>query len=544
MRRLAREALGLRHLLPGQEEAIAGVIAGRDTLALLPTGGGKSAIYQLAGVDRPGPTIVVSPLIALQRDQLDALDDHDVGGAAALNSTLSGSDRGAVIEEFVAGRLEFLLLGPEQLAVAAVLERLAAARVSLFVVDEAHCVSEWGHDFRPEYRRLGEVARAIGRPPILALTATASPAVRDEIVEWLGMRDPLVVARGFDRPNLWLEVGTFADDAQKRRAAVGIVTESDGAAIVYTATRRAAEALAGDLVANGVDAAAYHAGLSGRRRAEIQDGFRDDRLRVVVATIAFGMGIDKPNVRLVVHLDVPDGLDAYHQEIGRAGRDGEPARATLLYRAEDLGLRRFQGAPAVVDDADVRAVLRALARGADRAAAVAKAARRSVRRTEAVVSRLEALGAARVSPDGVVTLADDADRSVLAAEVVAAQERRRRLAQSRVEMLRGYAETTGCRRRYLLNYLGEEYEPPCGNCDRCAATESARGESDAGSTGGVADEAGGPFALNDRVRHVKYGTGLISRVEGDRVVVLFDEVGYRTLDLEACLANGLLARGD
>jgi ATP-dependent DNA helicase RecQ len=541
VRRLAREALGLRRLLPGQEEAVSSVIGGRDTLALLPTGGGKSAIYQLAGVDRPGPTIVVSPLIALQRDQLEALDEHDIGGAAALNSTLSEGERAGVVDDFVAGRLEFLLLGPEQLAAADVVARLATANVSLFVVDEAHCVSEWGHDFRPEYRRLGEVARVLGRPPILALTATASPAVRDEIVEWLGMRDPLVVARGFDRPNLWLDVRTFADDGSKRRAAVDLARDSDGAAIVYTATRRAAEDIAAELAADGVDAAAYHAGLPARRRSEVQDAFRDDAIRVVVATIAFGMGIDKPNVRVVVHLDVPDGLDAYHQEIGRAGRDGEPATATLLYRSEDLGLRRFQGAPAVVAEADVRAVLRVLGRGGGTTAEIAAATRRSRRRTEAIVSRLEALDAARVTHDGVVTLIEGVERSGLAAQVVAAQERRRRLAQSRVEMLRGYAESPGCRRRYLLNYLGEEYEPPCGRCDRCAAAEAP---DVAASPAVVVDETSGPFALNDRVQHAKYGPGLVSRVEGDRVIVLFDDVGYRTLDVEACLAGGLLVAED
>ncbi|MFL5680463.1 MAG: RecQ family ATP-dependent DNA helicase [Chloroflexota bacterium] len=538
---MAREALGLRRLLPGQEEGVASVIGGRDTLALLPTGGGKSAIYQLAGVDRPGATIVVSPLIALQRDQLEALDAHDIGGAAALNSTLPEPERAAVLDDFVAGRLEFLLLGPEQLSSTDVVERLAAANVSLFVVDEAHCVSEWGHDFRPEYRRLGEVARVLGRPPILALTATASPAVRDEIVEWLGMRDPLVVARGFDRPNLRLEVRTFADDGSKRRAALDLVRESSGAAIVYAATRRAAEDLAAELAADGIDAAAYHAGLPAGRRSEVQDAFRADGIRVVVATIAFGMGIDKPNVRLVVHLDVPDGLDAYHQEIGRAGRDGEPASATLLYRAEDLGLRRFQGAPAVVEEADVRAVLRMLGRGGGTTAEIATATRRSRRRTEAIVSRLEALGAARVTHDGVVSLHEDVDRMGLAAQVVAAQERRRRLAQSRVEMLRGYAESPGCRRRYLLNYLGEEYEPPCGSCDRCAAAGTAAAAS---TSPVVVDETSGPFALNDRVRHAKYGPGLVSRVEGDRIVVLFDDVGYRTLDLEACLTGGLLVAAD
>src|SRR5205085_5270393 len=229
----------------------------------------------------------------------------------------------------------------------------------------------------------------------------------------------------------------------------------------YTATRRAAHELAADLVSAGIAAAAYHAGLGARQRAGIQDAFMEDRVRVVVAAIAFGMGIDKPNVRFVVHRDISDGLDAYHQEIGRAGRDGQPARAVLLFRAEDLALRRFQGAPAIVDASDARAVLRALARSAGSTVPeLARLARRSVRRTEAVVARLEALGLADVAPDGSVTAAGEVEPGDIVSQVVVAQERRRRLASSRVEMLRGYAETSGCRRRYLLNYLGEEYEPP------------------------------------------------------------------------------------
>ncbi len=545
VRALARRTLGVADLLPGQEEAVRAVAAGRDTIALLPTGGGKSAIYQLAGVQRPGPTIVVSPLIALQRDQLDALEELDVGGAAALNSTLPEREREAALEAFERGEIEFLLVAPEQLANPGVLARLSVARASLFVVDEAHCVSEWGHDFRPEYRRLGAVAEALGRPPILGLTATASPAVRDEIVEWLRLRDPLIVARGFDRPNLYLDVRTFADDRSKRDAAIALAASStgaDAAGIVYVATRRAAEELADAITATGVRGAAYHAGLGTRQRHAVQDAFMDGATHVVVATIAFGMGIDKRDVRFVVHHDVSDGLDAYHQEIGRAGRDGEPARAILLFRPEDLALRRFQGAPALVDESTARAVIRALTRNEGASTAVlARAARRSARRTEAVIGRLEALGAVRVDPDGSVALVADREHGELAADVVAAQERRRRHALSRVEMLRGYAETMGCRRRYLLNYLGEEYEPPCNNCDRCLAAAKR-----AGAAQEAVDDVDGrhPFELNDRIRHVTYGAGLVSRVEGDRIVVLFDDAGYRTLDVEECLARGLVRHDD
>jgi ATP-dependent DNA helicase RecQ len=217
VRRAARSLLGFDTLLPGQEAAIRSILAGRDTLALLPTGGGTSAIYQLAAVERPGATLVVSPLIALQQDQLEALREADLPAAAALNSTLGGRERGEVLERFAKGELEFLLLAPEQLADPALVDALRAAQPSLFVVDEVHCVSEWGHDFRPEYRRLGAVAEAIGRPPILGLTATASPAVREDVVIWLRLRDPAIVARGFDRPNISLEVDTFADGRAKTR---------------------------------------------------------------------------------------------------------------------------------------------------------------------------------------------------------------------------------------------------------------------------------------------------------------------------------------
>jgi len=540
IRRAAREALGYRELRPGQAEAIRAVLSGHDTLALLPTGGGKSAIYQLAAAERPGPTVVISPLIALQRDQLEALDEHDrLGAAAALNSTLTGERREELLDAFAAGRLEFILLAPEQLAEPAVLDRLAAGRPSLFVVDEVHCISEWGHDFRPEYRRLGSVAEALGRPPILGLTATASPAVREEVIEWLRLRDPVIVARGFDRPNIFLAVDTFADAAAKRRAVVDWVRGREGSGIVYTATRRAAVEVADELAAGGIAAAAYHAGLAARRRSEIQDAFMTDDVRVIVATVAFGMGVDKPDVRFVAHHDVSDGLEAYHQEMGRGGRDGEPAEARLFYRADDLGLRRFQGAPAVIDEDAVRAVLRVLARRPpEPVKELARLARLSVRRTEAIVERLEVLGAVRVEPDDrVVRIGEQLDAGELSVDVVTAQERRRRRERSRVDLLRGYAETNGCRRRFLLNDLGEEYEPPCGACDNCLAAAAAGQPVPADDA-----HAGGPFAMNDRVRHVGYGPGIVTRVEDGRIVVAFEDAGYRMLDVEECLRRGLLVR--
>src|SRR4051812_25031995 len=262
IRRRARESLGHRRLLPGQAEAVASIVAGDDTLVLLPTGGGKSAIYQLAAMERPGTTLVVSPLLALQQDQLAGL--HELAlPARVLNSTLSPSEREQTLTEFELGEVEFLLLAPEQLASGDVLERVSRAEPTLLVVDEAHCVSEWGHDFRPEYRRLGAVRHAIGDPPVLALTATASPPVRDDIVRWLDLRDPVVVARGFDRPELFLAVTLRGEERTKRDALVDWVAQAERPGIVYTATRRAAEDVAAALQERAVNAQAYHAGMRG-----------------------------------------------------------------------------------------------------------------------------------------------------------------------------------------------------------------------------------------------------------------------------------------
>jgi ATP-dependent DNA helicase RecQ len=245
------------------------------------------------------------------------------------------------LEELAHEELEFLFMAPEQLAREETVERLAEANISLLVVDEAHCIAEWGHDFRPDYLRIGDVARRLGSPTVLALTATAAPPVRDEIVERLNMREPELIVRGFDRPNIRLEVDRHHDERPKRRALLDRVEELGGPGIVYVATRRTAEELADELSERGLRALAYHAGLSGGLRDEAQEAFMEDELDVIVATTAFGMGVDKPNVRFVLHNEPSESLDSYYQETGRAGRDGEPAEAVLFYRTEDLGLRKF-----------------------------------------------------------------------------------------------------------------------------------------------------------------------------------------------------------
>ncbi|MEY2533817.1 MAG: ATP-dependent helicase RecQ [bacterium] len=530
--RAAREVLGFEALRPGQGEAIESVLAGRDTVAVLSTGSGKSAIYQIAGLFTTGTTLVVSPLIALQRDQVEALRERALG-AAQLNSTLPESDRAETLADMADDALEFLFLAPEQLANPEVLDELAANEPSLIVVDEAHCISEWGHDFRPDYLRLGAAIETLGHPTVIALTATAAPPVRDEIVQRLGLREPEVIVRGFDRPNIDLAVGRFHDERRQREALLERVAEAAKPGIVYSATRKGTEELAAALAERGVDAIAYHAGLRAGDREAAQERFMDGEVDVIVATTAFGMGVDKPDVRFVFHAEVPESVDSYYQEVGRAGRDGEPAEAVLFYRPEDLGLRRFFAGGGQVGEDELREVAEAVERAADPVEPTALQERTDLSQSKlaTAVSRLEDAGAVEVLPTGHVARpasappVEDAVREALETE-----EDRREFDRSRLEMMRAYAETTGCRREFVLSYFGEPFEAPCGACDNCR-----EGRVEAGA------DHDRPFALGARVAHPEWGEGVVQRYDEDRaVVVLFDDVGYKTLALEVVLQRGLL----
>ncbi len=531
IRALARDRLGFDALRAGQLEGIQSVLAGRDTLCVMSTGSGKTAIYQLAGLMLDGPAIVVSPLIALQRDQVDAMDG---GQAALVNSTLTETEREEAFEEAEEGTLDFLLLAPEQLAKPEVLEELRQARPALFVVDEAHCVSQWGHDFRPDYLKLAGAIAAVGRPPVLALTATAAPPVREDIVEVLEMRDPEVIVRGFDRPNIHLAVERFHDAAAKQRALLEAVAEAEPPGIVYVATKRAAEELAATLAQAGVAARAYHGGLGARRRDAVQEAFMsgDPDCQVVVATVAFGMGIDKADVRWVFHESISDSVDSLYQELGRAGRDGSPARARLFYRPEDLGLRRFFAGGAVDRDTmdRVAGLLAAVRRPVDPADILTDV---EVSRTKLATAlhRLQDAGAVEVREDGAVRAVKPVGPALDEAVEEAAEAEEHRLAfdRSRIEMMRGYAETHGCRRAFLLGYFGEAFDPPCGNCDNC----------DAGH-GTEAVESG--WQGGERVRHDEWGEGTVGQVDGGQITVVFDAIGYKTLDASLVDERGLLER--
>ncbi len=527
LRRVAREDFGWERLKPGQLEAMAPILDGRDVVAAMPTGYGKSAVYQVTAALREGMTLVISPLIALEHDQvsgIEAADDAPV--ALAVNSTL-GPRRTAeawrIVEQAGA---EYVFLSPEQLANETTLQRLAASDVSLIVVDEAHCISAWGHDFRPDYLRLGAAIDRLGHPPVLALTATASPPVREEIVTQLRMRDPLVVVGGFDRPNIRLEVQRCITADDKRRALLTRVQRMSGTGLLYVSTRAATLQYARWLAEAGLRTAAYHGGMRGTDRSRVHEGFLDGRFDVVVATSAFGLGIDKPDVRFVLHESVPDSLDDYYQQIGRAGRDGADALALLFYRPEDLALRTFFAATHPREDA-LRRIYRAIPSDP---IPLRELRSRTGLRSRTVTNTVNLLARADVIRDdsaGIASLGVADDAAVAAALHVATVDRR--MDRSRVEMMRGYAETRGCRRRFLLEYFGEYPDGRCGNCDSCDDNRGAPTTS-----------AQIPFPVDTRVTHRAWGGGVVMRTEADRITVLFDEHGYRTLSLEALDGTDLL----
>ena len=541
--RVASEAFGWNDLRPGLGTAIDELLAGNDVLAVMPTGYGKSAVYKVAGALLDGPTIVVSPLIALQADQVAGIQARQTAPhAVAVNSAQSDRANAQAWQQLDSGLAEYVFLSPEQLARDEVVERLAAAQVSLFVVDEAHCVSAWGHDFRPDYLRLRQAIDGLAgdgvRPVVLALTATGSAPVRDEIVERLGMRDPVLLTHGYDRANIHLEVVRHEDEGAKRKAVIDHVVSLEGPGLLYVATKKATEVFAAELAERGLRTAAYHGGMAAKKRRETHERFQADDVDVVVATSAFGMGIDKPNVRFVVHAAITESIDSYYQEVGRCGRDGEPARATLHYRPEDLGLRSFfaSGKP---NSGRLERVLTAL-QAADRpvsAEQLGDAVQLPGRSVGEAVNLLLEAGAVAQVEGGLRAVRGVRMGDALRAASDAADQRER-IDESRIAMIRLYAETLGCRRIFLLGYFGESRSTPCGNCDTCEsgsaylvlAEDEERGTSSSGTA----------FVVDEAVRHAEWGLGTVMSVEDDRITVFFETEGYRVLSLKAIAEHGLV----
>jgi ATP-dependent DNA helicase RecQ len=395
----------------------------------------------------------------------------------------------------------------------------------LLAVDEAHLVSRWGPDFRPDYLRIGPAVEAMGRPVVVALTATAAPPVREEIVERLQMRDPAVLVRGFARPNIRLAVHSYFTDEEHKQDAlkrdVATAVEDRGRGIVYAATHHRVEALAEAIRSRRVRVAAYHAGLPKATRSDVERRFHDGELDVVIATIAFGMGIDKADVRWVFHADVSGSLDEYYQELGRAGRDGEPADAVLYFRREDLALPRMYASGGGPSRKELEAVASALGRDGSpaRLADVAQQAGLSRNRAESAALALADTGGVALDPDGTVHVTGSIGTSAeKAVELVRA---RRAIERTRVDAMEAYAEHRGCRWKFLLEYLGEPAPDRCGHCDNDEREEANSDES----------HPGRPFARGSRVQHHAFGEGEVIGYVGSSILVAFDRVGYKRLDL-------------
>lgn len=534
-RRTLRDVFGLRALRPGQAEVVARVLRGEGTLAILPTGAGKSLCYQLPALLRADRTLVVSPLIALMKDQCDSLRERGIE-AVAWHSGLPAAEAAATEAAVRDGSAQIVFTTPERAAEPGFADVMGGVRpVRLLVVDEAHCLSQWGHAFRPAYQELGPLRRALGNPAVLALTATATDDVTEEIIRELGIPRDGVLRTGVYRPNLHYRVEPMADEDDKRERAVALVQGAEGAGIVYAATVREAEAVHARLAdAAGTEAATiglYHGRLGAAERTRVQDAFLDGRVRVMVATPAFGLGIDKPDIRFVVHLQLPPGLDAHYQETGRAGRDGADAQCTLLYLRGDRGVQRFFLAGRHPDRQAIAAVQRKLAAAAtpleaDELAAVADLPETRVR---GVLHLLRREGLAQRGRDGrwrapkaqARALGDDA-----MARVLQACEERRAQDLADLEEMVFYAQSGTCRWQLLLRH----FEPaddhaPCGHCDTCVRLAQLKAAQEALSKESLGVEPGAApievMAPGTAVRVKRYGLGEVVAGDASSVTIRF-----------------------
>ena len=577
----AQKRFGIKRFRPGQREVLEAVFQGNNALALMPTGAGKSLTYQLPAVFFTKPVVVVSPLISLMQDQQEKAEQADIT-VEKLNSTNTARETAHAEEDIEQGNAQLIYVTPERLETCEFIAELnQAGGVSLLVVDEAHCISQWGHDFRPAFLSIGDARKQLGNPPVLALTATATEQVASEILASLHAEDAVLINTGTERANLFFSVHPTVNEQAKLARVTDMLAREEGTGIIYTASVRAADDLYEYLVEHGISTGRYHGKMRIREREKVQEEFMRGNHKVMIATKAFGLGIDKPDIRFVYHFEFPESLETYYQEAGRAGRDGKSSHAVLLYRLEDRKIQSFFLAGRYPKPADLQAIYQAVAEGSittgearsgdlkQTADEIATRAEVGKRRTRVILHLLQEADLIRKDGQTYQLQSGEAPSVEALESLLQTYVDRGNSDKARLEEMMHYAETSNCRTQVIRTYFGEAEGGPCLRCDNCAKAhevehhpaldvigykrqhaapleESAAPAIQAGvpvvrvqtAIGEIETtapetlpqpESGTSFHKGDEVHHPQFGTGTVLDVENDIVHVDFIHGGSKRL---------------